>query len=78
MSIMPFTLRRATVADVDEVAAVFSASFRVPTFLPMLHTIAEERSFEARGFRAIRFTDGAANEEKTPDIRYRWQRVVAG
>ena len=30
--------------------------------------------YEARGFRAIRFTDGADNEEKTPDVRYRWQR----
>jgi putative acetyltransferase len=154
MSIMPFTLRRAAVADVDEVAAVFSASFRGLIFLPMLHTVAEDRSFianvifkicevaaaedasgivsfparrgeevrlfntrpdrigegagtqlieavqssgvdalelwcfqatvrarrfyEARGFCAIRFTGGADNEEKTPDIRYRWERAVAG
>ena len=63
MSIMPFTLRRATVADVDEVAAVFSASFRVLTFLPMLHTVAEDRSFIAN----VIF-----------EIRYRWQRAVAG
>jgi GNAT superfamily N-acetyltransferase len=34
------------------------------------------RFSEARGFHAIRFTDGAANEEKTPDIRYRWERAV--
>jgi GNAT superfamily N-acetyltransferase len=32
------------------------------------------RFYEARGFRAIRFTDGADNEERMPDIRYRWQR----
>jgi putative acetyltransferase len=32
------------------------------------------RFYEAHGFRAIRFTDGADNEEKTPDVRYRWQR----
>ena len=32
------------------------------------------RFYEARGFHAIRFTDGADNEEKTPDIRYRWER----
>jgi GNAT superfamily N-acetyltransferase len=32
------------------------------------------RFYEARGFRAIRFTDGANNEERTPDIRYRWER----
>ena len=32
------------------------------------------RFYEARGFRAIRFTDGAHNEEHMPDIRYRWER----
>ena len=31
------------------------------------------RFYEARGFRAIRFTDGAQNEERMPDIRYRWE-----
>jgi GNAT superfamily N-acetyltransferase len=30
------------------------------------------RFYEARGFCAIRFTDGADNEEKTPHVRYRW------
>ena len=34
------------------------------------------RFYEARGFRAIRFTDGADNEEKTPDARYRWEPAV--
>ena len=32
------------------------------------------RFYEARGFHAIRFTDGAQNEEQMPDIRYRWER----
>jgi putative acetyltransferase len=153
MPITPLTLRQATVADADAIAAVYSASFRLLTFLPMLHTPAEYRSFitnvifrdcevivaednsgivsflarqgeevrllytrpdrigrgagtqlieaakrtgvdalelwcfqanvrarrfyEARGFRAIRFTDGADNEEKTPDLRYRWEAAVA-
>jgi len=36
------------------------------------------RFYEARGFRAIRFTDGAGNEEKTPDVRYRWERAADG
>lgn len=31
------------------------------------------RFYEARGFRAILFTDGARNEERTPDVRYRWE-----
>src|SRR5207248_4146676 len=30
------------------------------------------RFYEARGFHAIRFTEGAQNEEQIPDIRYRW------
>lgn len=34
------------------------------------------RFYEARGFRAIRFTDGADNEERTPDVRYRWERAA--
>ena len=29
--------------------------------------------YEARGFRPIRFTDGADNEERMPDVRYRWE-----
>jgi putative acetyltransferase len=32
------------------------------------------RFYVARGFRAIRFTDGSDNEQRTPDVRYRWQR----
>lgn len=36
------------------------------------------RFYEARGFRAARFTDGANNEEKTPDVLYRWQRATGG
>ena len=32
------------------------------------------RFYEARGFKAIRFTDGADNEERMPDVRYRWAR----
>jgi len=32
------------------------------------------RFYEARGFHAIRFTDGAQNEEQMPDVRYCWER----
>jgi GNAT superfamily N-acetyltransferase len=146
---MRFKLRRATACDANAIASVYSASFRLLTFLPMLHTadeyhwfianvilkecevtvaedetgitaflarqgkevrllytrpdrlgmdagtqlinaakasgvdalelwcfVANERArrfYEARGFRAIRFTDGADNEERMPDIRYRWE-----
>ena len=42
---MPYQLRRATIADADAIAAVFSPSFRLLTFLPALHTVAEDRWF---------------------------------
>ena len=31
------------------------------------------RFYERHGLRAIEFTDGAGNEEKTPDVRYEWR-----
>src|SRR5246500_659534 len=146
---MRFTLRRAALRDADAIANVYYTSFRLLTFLPMLHTIEEYRWFvsnvtlkecevtvaedesgivaflarqgeevrllytrpnrigmgagtqlidaakatgisalelwcfqanerarrfyEARGFHAIRFTDGADNEEQMTDVRYRWE-----
>jgi GNAT superfamily N-acetyltransferase len=145
-----FKCRRATIGDAAAVASVFSPSFRLLTFLPMLHTVEEDRWFienmilkecevtvaegesgivsflarndqeirllhthpacigsgagtqlieaakargtaalelwcfqanlrarrfyEARDFRAVRFTNGENNEEKMPDVRYRWDR----
>jgi GNAT superfamily N-acetyltransferase len=30
------------------------------------------RFYERRGFRAIKFSDGAGNEEKCPDVLYEW------
>jgi GNAT superfamily N-acetyltransferase len=32
------------------------------------------RFYEARGFHAIRMTDGRDNQERMPDVRYRWER----
>lgn len=147
---MPFRLRQATMDDAEVIAQIYFVSFRLLTFLPMLHdidsyrwyvanrmlkewtvTVAEDdsgvvsflglrgeevrhfytrpdhigqgagtqlmqmakasgvaalelwcfqanararRFYEARGFRAIRFTDGADNEERMPDVRYRWEQ----
>ena len=47
LTTMRFTLRRATPCDADAIANVYSSSFRLLTFLPMLHTIEEYRSFIA-------------------------------
>jgi putative acetyltransferase len=32
------------------------------------------RFYERHGFIAVEYTDGAGNEEKLPDMRYRWLR----
>ena len=39
------TVRRATLADADAVARVFTRSFRTLDFLPRLHTAEEDRGF---------------------------------
>jgi GNAT superfamily N-acetyltransferase len=44
---MRFTLRRAALRDADGIANVYYTSFRLLTFLPMLHTIEEYRWFVA-------------------------------
>jgi len=44
---MRFTLRRAAACDADAIANVCCTSFRLLTFLPMLHTIEEHRWFIA-------------------------------
>lgn len=31
------------------------------------------RFYEAHGFRSVEFTDGSANEERSPDVRYHWR-----
>ena len=30
--------------------------------------------YERHGFKSAEFTDGAGNEEKTPDVRYVWEK----
>jgi GNAT superfamily N-acetyltransferase len=35
------------------------------------------RFYEAHGARPVDFTDGSANEERTPDVRYEWRPPAA-
>jgi GNAT superfamily N-acetyltransferase len=44
---MPFRLRCATEQDADAIAEVYFASFRLLTFLPMLHTLESYRWYVA-------------------------------
>jgi ribosomal protein S18 acetylase RimI-like enzyme len=34
------------------------------------------RFYEGRGFRVVRETDGRDNEEREPDLLYRWERRI--
>lgn len=36
------------------------------------------RFYEARGFAAVLFTDGSGNEEREPDVLYRWPGTPSG
>jgi putative acetyltransferase len=44
---MPFRLRHATDEDANAIAELFFASYRLLSFLPMLHPIEEYRRFVA-------------------------------
>ena len=43
------------------------------TFWVFQQNARARRFYERHGCRAIEFTDGAFNEEKTPDVLYEWQ-----
>ena len=55
-------------AQASGVAALELSSFQANT--------RPRRFYEARGFHAVRFTDGSDNEERMPDVRYRWERPL--
>ncbi|HXC54994.1 MAG TPA: GNAT family N-acetyltransferase [Rhizomicrobium sp.] len=42
---MPTTIRRATLDDAAETAAVFTAAFQSMTFVPKLHSAEEDKAF---------------------------------
>jgi len=44
---MPFRLRQATVNDSEAIAQIYFASFRLLTFLPVLHAIDSYRWYVA-------------------------------
>ncbi len=43
------------------------------TFWCFQHNRRARRFYERRGCRAVRFTDGAGNEERMPDVLYEWR-----
>ena len=55
-------------------SALLEHAFRTLPSPILLHTfqanVGARRFYERHGFRAIRFTDGSANEERCPDVLY--------
>jgi putative acetyltransferase len=67
-------LRRGVGTALLEIAKARYAELGLWTF----QDNARARAFyERHGFRAVTFTDGADNEEKTPDVFYAWKRSEA-
>jgi GNAT superfamily N-acetyltransferase len=61
-----------------ELLALAKARADGPLDLWTFQVNAPARAFyERHGFRAIELTDGSANEEREPDVRYRWERSRA-
>ena len=58
-------------SDLLEIAQGAFPSLNLWTFQRNLRA---RRFYEVNGFVAVRETDGAANEEKEPDVLYRWTR----
>lgn len=72
---MSWDIRRAEPRQSDEIAALYRrvASREWDFLYP--HTPEEDRAFyRRRGFAEALFTDGAANEEKEPDVLLEWWR----
>ncbi len=69
--VLPQFQRRGAGNAILDVAKAASPSLQLWTF----QKNASARSFyEARGFVAIEETDGSTNEEREPDVLYRWVR----
>ncbi len=62
--------RGAGSALLDRAKALRPGGFELWVFQ---QNAAARRLYERHGLRAVRFTDGSENEEKTPDALYEWR-----
>lgn len=70
--VLPHRQRQGAGSALLEVAKAASPALSLWTFQ---RNAAARRFYEARGFVAVRETDGCGNEEREPDILYRWERA---
>jgi GNAT superfamily N-acetyltransferase len=69
--VMPSAQGRGIGSRLLEIACADQPSVSLWTFQ---RNARARRFYEARGFIAIQETDGAGNEEREPDVLYRWTR----
>lgn len=69
--VLPDAQGRGVGSDLLEIA---QEAFPVLHLWTFQRNVRARRFYEANGFVALRETDGSGNEEKEPDILYRWQR----
>lgn len=73
--VLPGRQRQGAGTALLAVAKAASSSLSLWTFQ---RNAPARRFYEARGFMAIREADGSGNEEREPDILYRWERTPSG
>lgn len=69
--VLPDAQRHGVGSDLLEIA---QNAFPVLNLWTFQRNRAARRFYEANGFIFVRETDGSGNEEKEPDVLYRWER----
>ena len=72
--VLPDAQGRGVGSDLLEIA---QKAFPVLNLWTFQRNARARRFYELNGFLAIRETDGADNEEKEPDVLYRWKRALS-
>ena len=70
--VLPDAQGRGVGSDLLEVA---QRAFPVLSLWTFQRNLKARRFYELNGFVALRKTDGSDNEEKEPDVLYRWERA---
>jgi putative acetyltransferase len=70
--VLPDRQRRGVGGALLDIAKAASPSLRLWTFQ---RNAPARRFYEGQGFVAVAETDGSRNEEREPDVLYRWDRI---
>ena len=74
LHVLPHRQRQGAGRALLQVAKTASASLMLWTFQ---RNAPARRFYESQGFLVVRETDGSGNEEREPDVLYRWRQTEA-